>query len=176
MKWLQLNFPDSVCDNFFIGESLCEQDHGCQVALREPPSELGAQFCRQCLQNLLSVLGALFPQDFPADPGSDLPVERGERCVHRCPDRLACGDDQPAHLADDRNVGVLSGWDGNSTLGGHGRAVRIPSSIASSMRTDGSDLPGENAPRPCESSPMGRLRARRGPVRSPSPACGRGPG
>ena len=59
MKWLQLNCPDSVWTIFSSGNSSANRTM-CQVRSRESPAELGAQFCRQCLQNLFSVPGALF--------------------------------------------------------------------------------------------------------------------
>jgi hypothetical protein len=76
-------------DNFPGRKYLGKTDRASQISRAVALPELRDQFCRQCRQNLLAVLGSLFLENIPSDAESNIPVKKNEGGINRLGDLLS---------------------------------------------------------------------------------------
>jgi hypothetical protein len=94
MKWVQLKLSYQRYDNVLLREDLGELHHAAQVLLAKARAELLYQLSRQLYDNLLTVGGPFFAENFIDDPFADAPVEQGKAGVDG-------GGNTPTGLSDD---------------------------------------------------------------------------
>jgi len=85
-------------DNPGVGKHFGKTYHRGQIPLRKATTEFRCQFCRHCLQNLVSIDCPLLLEDIPADTLADMPIEQGQLGIDSPCYILSGIDDQLAQI------------------------------------------------------------------------------
>src|SRR5260370_8908279 len=90
-------------DNFFLGEDFGKLHHAAQILLAEARAILLNQLSRHRYDNLLTISGPFFAENFIDDPFANAPIKQGKADVDGCCDASAyLSGDLPSIFDHDR--------------------------------------------------------------------------
>ena len=87
-------------DNFLLGEDFGKLHHPAQILLAEARAILLNQLSRHRYDNLLTISGPFFAENFIDDPFANAPVKQGKAGVDGCGDASTCLSDDLANIFD----------------------------------------------------------------------------
>jgi hypothetical protein len=87
-------------DNFLLGKDFGKLHHPAQILLAKAGAELLNQLSRQRYDNLLTVGGPLFAENFVDDPFANAPLKEGKAGVDGGSDASTCLTDDLANIFD----------------------------------------------------------------------------
>ena len=87
-------------DNFLLGEDFGKLHHPAQILLAEARAILLNQLSRHRYDNLLTISGPFFAENFIDDPFANAPVKQGKAGVDGCGDLSTCLSDDLANIFD----------------------------------------------------------------------------
>ena len=87
-------------DNFLLGEDFGKLHHPAQILLAEARTIFLNQLSRHRYDNLLTISGPFFAENFIDDPFANAPVKQGKAGVYGCGDASTCLSDDLANIFD----------------------------------------------------------------------------